>query len=289
MLAIARQRNGEGTAHPGADLIRSAVMGFDIDAYAQGATAVRYDDLDCDEFADRPLSEAGLRCLRSMSDIETHTVCYLRDLLVTPSHADPTVTTFLTMWNFEEYWHGEALAKVLAAHGIRTGDEHTRGVRKRLGWRDRISPINQAILANLVGNDYVAVHMTFGAINEWSAHAAYARLMARENHPVLSRLLTRIMKQETRHAAFYASQARTRLARSAFARKLTRSVLRAFWAPVGSGILPKADSHHLMRYLMSGPEGRKLLELIDEKTDRLPGLAGLHLATRAAARFGATA
>src|SRR6266511_3835342 len=96
-------------------------MAFDIDSYKQDAAAVRYDDLDCDEFIERPLSPEALRCLRSMSDIESHTVCYLRDLLVTPSHADPTVTTFLTMWNFEEYWHGEALAKILAAHGIPTG------------------------------------------------------------------------------------------------------------------------------------------------------------------------
>lgn len=263
-------------------------MGFDIDSYKQGATAVQYDDLNYDEFAERPLSKAALRCLRSMSDIESHTVCYLRDLLVTPSHTDPAVTTFLTMWNFEEFWHGEALAKVLAAHGIPTGDEHIRGVRKRLGWRDRIAPIEQAIIANIVGVDYVAVHMTFGAINEWSAHSAYTRLMAREDHPVLTKLLTRIIKQETRHAAFYASQARDRLARSARARTLTRFALRRFWAPVGAGILPKQDTRHLVRYLMGGKEGMRLVDLIDEKTDKLPGLAGLRLARSAASRYGAT-
>jgi hypothetical protein len=264
-------------------------MGFDIDIYKQGAAAVRYDDLDCEEFSERPLSPEALRCLRSMSDIETHTVCYLRDLLVTPSHTDPTVTTFLTMWNFEEYWHGEALAKVLAAHGISTSDDHIRGVRKRLGWRDRMVPIEQAIIANIVGEDYVAVHMTFGAINEWSAHAAYTRLMALEDHPVLTKLLTRIIKQETRHAAFYATQARDRLERSKKARWLTRFALRKFWLPVGAGILPDADTRHLMSFLMGGPEGKKLLDLIDDKTDRLPGLAGLRLANKAAVRFGGAA
>ncbi len=262
-------------------------MGFNIDDYKQGAAAVRYDDLDCDDFAARPLSPEALRCLRSMSDIESHTVCYLRDLLVTPSHTDPTVTTFLTMWNFEEFWHGEALAKVLAAHGIPTGDDHIRGVRKRLGWHDRMVPIEQAIIANIVGVDYVAVHMSFGAINEWSAHAAYTRLMEREDHPVLTRLLTRIIRQETRHAAFYASQARDRLARSAKARKLTRFALRKFWLPVGAGILPEAETRHLLSFLMGGPEGRKLLDRIDEKIDDLPGLAGLRLVNRAAIRFGA--
>ncbi len=262
-------------------------MAFDIDSYKQDAAAVRYDDLDCDEFIERPLSPEALRCLRSMSDIESHTVCYLRDLLVTPSHADPTVTTFLTMWNFEEYWHGEALAKILAAHGIPTGDDHIRGVRKRLGWRDRLVPIEQAIIANLVGADYVAVHMSFGAINEWSAHAAYTRLMAREDHPVLTRLLSRIIRQETRHAAFYASQARERLARSGKARRLTRFALRKFWQPVGAGILPEEDTRHLMSFLMGGP-GLKLIDRIDEKIDNLPGLAGLRLARKAAIRFGAT-
>jgi hypothetical protein len=62
-----------------------------------------------------------------------------------------------------------------------------------------LSPIRQAAAANVVGTDFVAVHMTFGAINEWSTHAGYARLSAIENHPVLSELLGRIMRQETRH------------------------------------------------------------------------------------------
>ena len=52
-----------------------------------------------------------------MHDIECHTICYLRDLLVTSAHRDPEITTFLTFWSFEEYWHGEAIATVLRAHG----------------------------------------------------------------------------------------------------------------------------------------------------------------------------
>jgi hypothetical protein len=45
--------------------------------------------------------------------------------------------------------------------------------------------------------------MTWGAINEWCTHAGYARLIERERHPVLTELLERIMRQETRHVAFY--------------------------------------------------------------------------------------
>ncbi|MGH3731621.1 MAG: hypothetical protein ACRDTU_23180, partial [Micromonosporaceae bacterium] len=189
-------------------------MGFDIDEYSTQAAPVAYQDLDYEVFSDRPLSSDALRCLRYMCDVETHTVCYLRDLLVTPSHQDPEVTTFLTMWAYEEYWHGEALARVLDAHGIPTGDDHIRGVRLAQGVSNKWAPIQQALAANLLGEDFIAVHMTWGAINEWSTHAGYARLLAREAHPVLTELLTRIMRQETRHVAFYTTQARQRLARS---------------------------------------------------------------------------
>jgi hypothetical protein len=261
-------------------------MSFDIDAYRRNTMPVEYEDLDYGAFRTRPLSAGALRCLRYMCDIESHTVCYLRDLLVTPSHADPEVTTFLTMWAFEEYWHGEALAKVLAAHDIATGDEHIRAVRTRLGWRDRLSPVHQSILANLVGADFIAVHMTFGAINEWSTHAGYARLAALENHPVLTELLTRIMRQETQHVAFYTTQARARLHRSVKARRLTRFALRTFWSPVGSSVMPEAETRHLLGYLLGGEAGGRILAKLDQRVDKLPGLAGLQLMTRAMARYG---
>lgn len=105
-------------------------MVFSVEQYARAAAPVRSDDIDLDAFAVRPLSPESLRVLRFMCDVEAHTVCYLRDLLVTPSHADPEVTTFLTMGNYEEYWHGEVLAEVLAAHGITTGADHIRSVRE---------------------------------------------------------------------------------------------------------------------------------------------------------------
>ena len=87
------------------------------------------------------------------------------------------------------HWHGEVLAKVLAVHGIETGAAHIAAVRRRLGWRDRVAPIGQALIANVVGEDFVAVHMTWGAMNEWSAYAGYARLAELEQHPTLAELL----------------------------------------------------------------------------------------------------
>ena len=91
-------------------------MKFDIDAYKSRTARLDDSDIDYETFREQPLDQATLRTLRYMHDVEHHTVCYLRDLLVTPAHNDPDMTTFLTFWAFEEYWHGEALAKVLAAH-----------------------------------------------------------------------------------------------------------------------------------------------------------------------------
>ena len=256
-------------------------MAFKIDEYARAAAPVRWDDIDLAGFAERPLSDAALRCLRYMCDVENHTVCYLRDLLLTPSHQDPEITTFLTMWNYEEYWHGEVLADVLAAHGVSTGDAHIRTVRTRQGWKDKVAPLQQSLLANVIGEDFVATHMTWGAINEWSTHAGYASLIAREDNPVLTEVLSRIIKQETRHIAFYSSQARERLARSRKAQRVTRFALRRAWNPVGSGVMPEDEVVHLLTYLMGGPDGREQARRIDQKIDALPGLEGLHLVERA--------
>lgn len=147
-------------------------MAFDIGEYTPKAHRVHDDDVDHDAFTDRPLSRSALRCLRYMSDVESHTICYLRDLLVTLSHKYPEITAFLTMWAYEEFWHGEALDAVLRAHEMPADYGHIRKVRLAQGFRDRIAPIGQSLAANIIGVDFVAVHVSWGAINEWSAHAA---------------------------------------------------------------------------------------------------------------------
>jgi hypothetical protein len=260
-------------------------MAFDIAEYTNTARRVPDDDVDYHAFRDRPLSRDALRSLRYMSDVESHTICYLRDLLVTPSHRDPEITAFLTMWAYEEFWHGEALDKVLRAHGIPATYGHIRRVRLAQGLIDAATPIHQAIAGYLVGEDYIALHMAWGAINEWSAHSAYARLTERENHPELTKLLRRIQAQETRHLAFYNSQAHRRLARSSRARKITRFALRRFWTPVGSGIQPKRETRFILDYLMGGAEGGEHIARLDRKVDTLPGQAGLELVARAVGRF----
>lgn len=255
-------------------------MPFDTEDYAQNSKPVKYDDLDFDAFEREPLSPETLRSVQYMCDVEYHTVCYLRDMLVTPSHRDPDVTTFMTMWNMEEFWHGAALAEVLKRHGIQADYGHIRFVRKRVGWKDKLDPIKHTLLANFAGQDYVAVHMAWGAVNEWSAIAAYNRLADIANHSVLATLLRRIAKQEARHVAFYATQARRKLSLGTKAQKLARFALDKFWGPVGSGLMPESEVRHVLRYVMQGEAGYAAARKIDESMSRLPGLAGLNIVER---------
>lgn len=256
-------------------------MAFDIDKYAREATAVTWEDLDYEVFRDNPLPPDTLRTLRYMCEIEFHTVCYLRDMLVSPSRKDPEVGTFMTAWNWEEIWHGQALAHVLGLHGITVAFDEVKAKRIKLGWRDRLNPVKQSLLSNIVGADFVAVHMLWGSINERSTAAGYKRLATMEDNPVLTTLLRRIAAQETKHIACYTTQARTRLADNPRAQKLARLALRTAWQPVGSGVSPEAEVDHVLRHLFSGPEGRKEIHAIDRHIATLPGMEGLTLVAEA--------
>jgi hypothetical protein len=255
-------------------------MGFDIEDYKQRTDRLRWDDLDLESFASSPLPAGALRCLRYMHDVEYHTVCYLRDLLVSPAHRDVDITSFLSFWVFEEFWHGEALAAVLSAHGEAAGQRRVARMRRQLGWAERLRPLTMMFGSALAGEDFVAVHMTWGAINEWTTQAGYSQLARRAHHSVLAELLRRIMRQEGRHIDFYASQAQRRLASSRRAQRLTRFALRHLWSPVGSGVMPRQETAHLASYLMSGPDGLAVAQRIDRRIDRLPGLSGLALLER---------
>ena len=147
-------------------------------------------------------------------------MCYLRDVLVTKAHRDPDVTAFLACWSYEEHWHGEAIAKVLGAHGELAGSGRLAEVRRRLPKRDSLRPLMFSIGSALT--NLTAVQMTWGAVNEWTTQAGYGRLATKARSPVLNELLRRIMRQEGRHIDFYAAEARRRLGASRVAQRFTR-------------------------------------------------------------------
>jgi hypothetical protein len=264
-------------------------MRSDIERYKRQVRRIDLAGIDLTAFHDDPLPAPVLRCLRYMHDVEHHTVCYLRDLLVTPAHRDLSVTTFLTLWSYEELWHGEAIGQVLAAHGEAAGGDRIAPLRRRLGWPDRLSPVLHSLGSSLVGESFPAIHMTWGAVNEWTTQAGYARLGALSGHPVLRELLGRIMRQEGRHIDYYRSRAVELLDGSPGAPRTTRRVLRLLWHPVGAKVMPAAETRHLVRTLFGGPDGRAMAQRVDRRIDLLPGLGGLGLVRGALDRYTAAA
>ncbi len=254
---------------------------MDLESMKAATAQLDVSGIDFEAFRDEPLSAGAVRCLRYMHDVEYHTVCYLRDLLVTKVHRNHEVTSFLTFWNYEEYWHGEAIGRVLAEHGEGAHDKRVEMLRTRLSARESIKPMLHGLGSMVAGREWLAVHMTWGAVNEWTTQAAYGRLAAREKHPVLSELLKRIMRQEGRHIDFYASHAIDALDGSRRAQKLVRFTLKRVWRPVGASVMPRTEVEHMTRFLFGGSNGREVAERVDRQVDRLPGQGGLHLLRRA--------
>jgi hypothetical protein len=228
--------------------------------------------VDVDAFARAPLPPDALRALTYMSDIESHTIVYLRELLATRAIDDPEMAAFFACWFYEETAHGRALARVLTANG------HPPAARPRSPrtWRVRLEEFSVAALS-AAWPPFIAVHMTWGAINELTALTAYRRLARVAGHDALTMLLGHIARDEARHFAFYYGHAERHLAASATTRRVVRGLIRRFWAPVGYGVQPNAELRALADYLFSGSEGRAASALIDRTMRRLPGFADVDL------------
>jgi rubrerythrin len=235
-----------------------------------------------------PLSEAEARCLAYMMDIETHTSVYLRDLLATPAAYEPDVTAFLSCWVDEELWHGEAFRRFLGEAGWELAPDLERvaadtrypsraprnlWIRRRIAGRGRLSHVG-TMLGSALMDDFAALHMTWGAANELSTLTSYHRLIAQTEHTELIDLLNAIIKDERRHFAFYRAQARLRLARSAWARRLTRWAVEHLWAIVGTGVRPQSETDFVVVHLFGDEEGASAALDMDRTMAELPGMRG---------------
>jgi hypothetical protein len=267
---------------------------FDLDRYLRNSKKVDLSDIAWDRVRETPLPSGEARCLAYMMDIESHTAIFLRDLLATRAAHEPDVTAFLSCWVYEELWHGEAFSRFLGEAGYELlpdrervwGDAPYPSRYARNTWiRRKLGAGLTSHVATLVGSavlkDFVALHMTWGAVNELSTLTGYHRLIEQTRHPVLIELLHQIIKDERRHFAFYRSQARRRLESSRQARAATRWALERLWAPVGTGVRPQAETDFVVTELFGGPAGLMAAREMDGVLHELPGLADLRIVERA--------
>ena len=266
------------------------VNDFDLDRYLRASKRVDLAAVEWDRVGEHPVSDEEARCLTYMMDIESHTVIFLRDLLATRAAFDPDVTAFLSCWVYEELWHGEAFSRFLGEAGYRVPPAHedVRGddpyptrfdrnqwIRRKVGTKGYVSHLG-TLLGSALVRDFVAVHMTWGAVNELGTLTGYHRIIAKTEHPVLIQLLQAVIKDERRHFAFYRAQARMRLARSRQARLVTRWALEHLWAPVGTGVRPQAETDFVIHSIFGDADGLVAVKEMEATLGELPGLEGTH-------------
>ena len=156
-----------------------------------------------------------------------------------------------------------------------TGHPTPERGRGRSSVAARVESLGIAVVAR-AWPDFVAVHMTWGAINEIATLVGYQRLAKLERHPVLTDLLTRIVRDEARHFGFYFRQAIKLLSRPRVARA-TRFLVDHFWDPVGAGVQPAEETRFVVRHLFGDASGRESARDIDRTIRRLPGFADVAL------------
>ena len=246
---------------------------FDLDGWVARSGALDLTGIDWAEVPRHPVPPEAIRTLSYMQDIESHTIVYLRSLLATRAVDDPEVSTFLACWLYEETFHGIALARFLDASG------HPVPPRARPHGQESVAQWLEARATALLSRawgDFCAVHMTWGAINELTTLTGYKRLKDVAGHPVLSELLERIMRDESRHFFFYYRQAEQRLRRPGVA-GIARFLVDHFWGPVGSGVGAPGELEFMAKYLFAGDEGQAAARKVDDTIRRLPGFAGVQL------------
>ena len=251
--------------------------GFDLDKYLRNSKAVPVEDLAWDEVQAHPLKQGEVRFLHYMMNIEHHTIVYLKELLSTKVIEDAEVTAFLSCWAYEEFFHGAALERFLKAY-VGPGTAATRTEASyRLQQSSAIGRGLKRLVAPLVSAatpDFAAVHMTWGAAQECTTLHGYESLARQSQHPVLKELMSRIVKDERRHFAFYYNQAEKRLTQTPGMRRITRFAMDRLWRPVGVGAMPAEDSDFAAWYLFRDAQGQADLAAIDRTMAQLPGMAG---------------
>lgn len=135
-------------------------------------------------------------------------------------------------------------------------------------------------MASRMTRHFPAIHMTWGAINELTTLTGYQALIDHARHPLVTSVLSQIIKDERRHFSFYYNQARIRLAAAPAARVLTRFALRRFWSPVGSPVRGRCDMRRVCTALFGDSRGPDRLAQVDAMIARLPGLESFDLVSR---------
>jgi rubrerythrin len=254
----------------------------DIAQHIAVSDKVEFEDLDWEAARKAGLTPQEVENLHYFADIESQTVYYFLEVAKLKVARDPELLTFLTMWNYEEYFHSYALTRLMEECGVKPASATERGLAVRAGarFKAKFEDFAQGMIAKTMPKTFIALWMFWGALQECLTTQAYEEMAKTTKNPVLAELCKRIAKQERRHFAYYFNQARDRLEGSRFAQRFVRWIARKFYAPVGGGVKTDADAARVVAALFPGDRIFEVMGYIQRKMALLPGMAGLDACTQ---------
>ena len=259
----------------------------DIAQHLAVSKKVEIEDLDWELARKVGLTADEKKWLQHFVDVESQTVHYFLEVAKLQVARDPELLTFLTMWNYEEYFHAYAVTRLLRECGVNadSATERSQKVRASARLKARVEDGVQQAMATLMPQSFVALWMTWGAVQECLTAQAYESVVAITSNPVLAELFRRIAKQERRHFAYYYNQARDRLAVSKFSQTYVRFIVERFFTPVGSGVKSDEEIADFLRSLLPGEKLHTAMAYADRKMSALPGMTGFSACTQYARRI----
>jgi rubrerythrin len=254
----------------------------DIAQHIAVSCRVDIEDLDWELCRKVGLTQQEIETLEFFADIESQTVYYFLEVAKLQVARDPELLTFLTMWNYEEYFHSHAITRLMQECGVHVGNATDRSTKVRAGARlkAKIEDFAQTMLAKLVPQRFVALWMFWGALQECLTTQAYEEVIRTTQNPVLAEMFRRIAKQERRHFAYYYGQARDRLENSPRNQRFCKAIAKRFYAPVGGGVKNDAEAARLVAQLFPGERIFEVMSYIERRIGQLPGMSGLDACTR---------
>jgi len=171
---------------------------FDVERYVRLSKKVDISDLDLSQAARYPISDEEVRALTYMTDIESHTIVYLRAILNTCAVEDPQTTAFLSCWAYEEFFHGHTLRQFLNAVGVPISATRIAEVQKATSFLEWLKELGSSVLCRF-SSHFHAAYLTYGAISELSPLEGYGVLARKTQNPVLAEIVRRLAKDERRH------------------------------------------------------------------------------------------
>jgi len=261
----------------------------DVAQHIRLSHKLQYEDLDWGLARKHGISTKEAECLQFFADIESQTVFYMMEVVKLKVARAPELLTFLTIWNYEEFFHAQAITKFLTevGHVVPAASERSTSVRGTAQVRAQVEDWVQQGIAATMPKTFVALWQSWGAAAELITTQAYEQMMRDTRNPVLAELCRRIAKQERRHFAWYQEAAREHLTGNRFAQKFVRKMFEVNWTPVGSGVKTKAQIAGLIARLFPGQRIYEVFGLVDRRMGQLPGMEGFSVCSKHADKIQA--